>query len=85
MYFSKNSQLILALCGSISSWVEENILSSTGFVGRIAIDLVVEELSLNVCNAFWYPKSKRITAYEKFKLLSVTGGIPLYRKRDSFL
>ena len=81
MYFSKNSQLILALCGSISSWIEENILSSTGFVGRIAIDLVVEELPLNVCNAFWHPKSKRITAYEKFKLLSVTGGVPLYLER----
>ena len=81
MYFSKNSQLILALCGSISSWIEENILSSTGFVGRIAIDLVVEELPLSVCNAFWRPKEKRITAYEKFKFLSVTGGIPFYLER----
>lgn len=81
MYFSKNSQLILALCGSISSWIEENILSNTGFVGRIAIDLVLEELPLNVCNAFWHPKEARITAYEKFKLLSVTGGIPLYLER----
>lgn len=81
MYFSKNPQLILALCGSISSWIEENILSNTGFVGRIAIDLVLEELPLNVCNAFWHPKEERITAYEKFKLLSVTGGIPLYLER----
>lgn len=81
MYFSKNPQLILALCGSISSWIEENILSSTGFVGRIAIDLALEELPLNVCNAFWHPKEKRITAYEKFKLLSITGGIPLYLER----
>jgi len=81
MYFSKNPQLILALCGSISSWIEENILSNTGFVGRIAIDLVLEELPLNVCNAFWHPKEERITAYEKFKLLSVTGGVPLYLER----
>lgn len=81
MYFSKNPQLVLVLCGSISSWIEENILSSTGFVGRISIDLILEELPLNVCNAFWYPKEKRITAYEKFKLLSVTGGIPLYLER----
>lgn len=78
MYFSKNPQLILILCGSISSWIEENILSSTGFVGRITIDLILEELPLNICNAFWYPKEKRISAYEKFKLLSITGGIPLY-------
>jgi hypothetical protein len=81
MYFSKNPQLILALCGSISSWIEENILSSTGFVGRIAIDFVLDELLLDVCNAFWHPKEERITAYEKFKLLSVTGGVPLYLER----
>lgn len=78
MYFSKNAQLILILCGSISSWIKENILSSTGFVGRITIDMVLEELPLNVCNAFWHPKEKRISSYEKFKLLSVTGGVPLY-------
>ena len=81
MYFSKNPQLILVLCGSISSWIEENILSSTGFVGRITIDLILEELPLNVCNDFWYPKEDRITAYEKFKFLSVTGGVPLYLER----
>lgn len=78
LYFSKNPQLIIALCGSISSWIEKNILSSTGFVGRITIDFVLEELPLHACNAFWHPKEKRISAYEKFKLLSVTGGVPLY-------
>jgi uncharacterized protein len=78
MYFSKNPHLIIALCGSVSSWIEKNILSSTGFLGRITIDLVLEELPLEVCDAFWHPKEKRITPYEKFKLLSVTGGVPLY-------
>lgn len=78
MYFSKNPNLIIALCGSISSWIEQNILSSTGFVGRITIDLVLKELPLNVCNAFWHPKETRISSYEKFKLLSITGGVPLY-------
>lgn len=78
MYFSKNPHLIMALCGSISSWIEENILSSTGFVGRITIDLVLEELPLPACNAFWHPKEKLISAYEKFKLLSLTGGVPRY-------
>lgn len=78
MYFSKNPHLIIALCGSISSWIEKNILSDTGFLGRITIDLILEELPLHSCNAFWHPKEARITAYEKFKLLSVTGGVPLY-------
>ncbi len=81
MYFSKNPHLILALCGSISSWIEKNILSNTGFLGRIIIDLVLDELPLQSCNAFWHPKETRITAYEKFKVLSVTGGVPFYLER----
>lgn len=78
MYFSKNPHIIIALCGSISSWIEKNILSSTGFLGRITIDLILEELLLQSCNAFWRPKETRVTAYEKFKFLSITGGVPLY-------
>lgn len=78
MYFSKNPQLIMVLCGSISSWIEENILSSTGFVGRITLDLALDELPLNICNAFWHPKEQKISAFEKFKILSITGGVPRY-------
>jgi len=78
MYFSKNPNLIIALCGSVSLWIEKNILSNAGFLGRITFDLVLEELPLKVCNAFWHPKEKRITLYKKFKFLSVTGGVPLY-------
>lgn len=78
MYFSKNPQLIMALCGSVSSWLERNILSSTGFLGRVTIDMVLDELPLHACNAFWHPCETRIAAHEKFKVLSVTGGVPLY-------
>jgi len=63
------------VCGSASSWIEENLLSSTGFVGRISYTLTLEELPLPDCNRFW-PDS--IAAYEKFKILSVTGGVPKY-------
>jgi AAA+ ATPase superfamily predicted ATPase len=80
-HFSKNPHLILAICGSISSWIEENILSHTGFLGRIIIDMILDELPVQSCNAFWHPKEKRITAYEKFKILSVTGGVPFYLER----
>ncbi|MBP7074273.1 MAG: ATP-binding protein [Rhabdochlamydiaceae bacterium] len=78
LHFSNNPQLILVLCGSISSWIEKNILSSTGYLGRVSIDMVLEELPLKECNAFWHPNENRISPYEKFKVLSVTGGVPLY-------
>ena len=35
--------------------------------------MVLEELPLKTCNAFWHPKETRITAYEKFKVLSIPG------------
>lgn len=77
-YFKKNPQLVLILSGSNSTWIEKNILSSTGFVGRISLRLHLKELSLPECNRFWGAQQKNISSYEKFKLLGVTGGIPRY-------
>jgi uncharacterized protein len=78
LYFSKNPALILVLCSSISSWVEENVLKSTNFVGRISLELALGELSLPQCNRFWNDETGRISAYEKLKVLGVTGGVPRY-------
>jgi AAA+ ATPase superfamily predicted ATPase len=76
--FKKNSQLILLITGSNSTWIEKNILKSTGFLGRVSHLLYLKELPLFRCEEFWGESRKRISAYEKFKLLSVTGGIPRY-------
>lgn len=78
LYFKKNDNLILVLCGSVSVWIEKNILASTGFVGRISLDLTVKELPLCDSVKFWGKQGRQITAYEKLKVLAVTGGIPLY-------
>ena len=77
-HLKKNPQLILIVCGSVSSWIEKNILSSTGFVGRVDLVFNLEELSLHDCNKFWGIQEKNISSYEKFKILSVTGGVPKY-------
>lgn len=78
LHFKNNPKLILILCGSISSWIEQNILSSTGFMGRISLDIILEELPLHECNAFWNAERDTVSAYDKFKILSVTGGVPRY-------
>ncbi len=78
IYFAKNPNLILVLCGSVSTWIDKNILSSTGFVGRISYRLTLEELPLKECNQFWAQNGDFISAYEKLKVLSVTGGVPRY-------
>lgn len=76
--FKNNPKLMMILSGSMSSWIDENILSSTGFMGRISLELTLDELPLPVCNLFWRNKARSISSYEKFKILSVTGGVPRY-------
>lgn len=78
LQFKKNAELILILCGSVSAWIEENILQSTGFMGRLSLVLDLEELSLAECNQLFIETGFHGSAYEKFKILSVTGGIPRY-------
>ena len=75
-YFSKNNKLTLVLCGSISSWIERNVLSSTGFLGRLSMHIHLKELSLSESNEFF--GQHQTSAYEKLKILSVTGGVPRY-------
>ncbi len=69
---------MLVLCGSISTWIEKNIISHTGFLGRVSLDIVLEELPLSECIQFWGKAKNRIAPYEAFKVVSVTGGIPKY-------
>jgi uncharacterized protein len=76
--FHNNPKLMLILCGSVSSWIEKNIISSTDFLGRPHCYLRVEELPLHHCNEFWGEHRARISAYEKFKVLALTGGVPRY-------
>src|SRR3990167_9854607 len=74
-YLKKNDHLFFVICGSASAWIEQNILTSTGFVGRISYTLTLEELPLADCDQFW---PQNISAYEKLKILAVTGGVPKY-------
>lgn len=71
----KNNQLVFVVCGSASSWIEKNLLSSTGFVGRVSFTLTLDELPLIDCAKFW---PENISNFEKLKVLSVMGGIPKY-------
>lgn len=75
---SKKERLILILCGSISTWIEKNILQSTGFVGRITLVIHLKPLSIQDSICFLRKKGFSGSIYEILKILSVTGGIPWY-------
>ena len=78
VHFKKNANLVLILCGSASSWIEKNILQSTGFVGRVSFVMTLEELPLSDCQLFWGPYAQQLSTMEKLKLLAITGGVPRY-------
>jgi hypothetical protein len=78
LHFSKNQELTLILCGSISNWIEEKILNNPAFLGRISLKMHLDELPLNVCNQFWGAHREQVAAYDKLKMLSITGGVPRY-------
>ncbi|MES2204554.1 MAG: ATP-binding protein [Pseudomonadota bacterium] len=78
LHFSKNSKLILILCGSVSAWIEKKIMQSTGFIGRISLELVIQELSLFYCNQLFEALGFHHSVYEKMQYLSLTGCIPWY-------
>lgn len=75
--FKKNDGLILVLCGSVTSWIDTNILNDKGFMGRVSLTLTLDEIPLHAANAFW-GGTKHISATEKLRLLCVTGGVPRY-------
>jgi AAA+ ATPase superfamily predicted ATPase len=75
MHLKNNPSLVFIVCGSASAWIDKNILSHSGFVGRVTFALTLKELPLKDCDKFW---PKYVSFYEKLKVLAVTGGVPKY-------
>jgi len=76
--FSKHTNKIFVLCGSVSAWIARNILHSKAFVGRVSLNLVLKELPIRDCLGFWGVKADQIDTREIVDVLSVVGGIPEY-------
>ena len=77
-YWKKHDRLIVVLCGSVSTWIRENVIDNSAYLGRRSLDLVVGELPLKECVRFWGAQAERIAAKEIVDILSVTGGVPRY-------
>jgi AAA+ ATPase superfamily predicted ATPase len=74
----KHPRLILVVCGSVSTWIRDNIVESGSFYGRRSLDIVVPELPLSECVKFWGKAAFRIDFREILDFLSVVGGVPRY-------
>lgn len=70
--------ILLIFCGSVSTWIEENILKSTAFFGRINLSITVEPLSISESAELLKKMGFKGSYYDVYKLLSLLGGIPWY-------
>ena len=74
----KHDRLVLVVCGSVSSWIKDNIVDNGAYMGRRSLDIVVRELPLRECVKFWGKSLERLDVREVIDILSVVGGIPRY-------
>lgn len=81
--FSRNENVILVICGSVSSWIQQNILENTGFVGRVSREFQLLELSIAESAQLLRHSLKKISANETAQILAITGGIPKYLEEFS--
>ena len=77
-HLKKHDRLILVVCGSVSTWIRENIIDDGQFLGRRSLDVVVPELPLRECVRFWDPVRERLAPREFIDMMSITGGVPRY-------
>ncbi len=71
-------KLIVILCGSVSSWIEKNILQNTGYVGRVSKEFKLSELSISESVQMLQSYNKKFSNREFAQILSITGGVPKY-------
>lgn len=71
-------EITLIFCGSISTWIDENIINSTSFFGRIALTIDLQPLSLSECAEFLRVIGFKGSSHDVYKILAMTGGIPWY-------
>ena len=77
-YLKKRNRLVFVVCGSVSTWIRDNIIDNKAFYGRRSLDIVVPELPLSECVKFWGDKKGSVSEREVLDVLAVTGGIPRY-------
>ncbi len=78
LYLSRRSNFMLIFCGSISTWIEKNIIMSTAFYGRISLRLTVAPLPLAQCAKLLRTNGFQGNDQEIYRILSLTGGVPFY-------
>ena len=78
LVLQSHPSITLILCGSISTWIDKNIIHSTAFFGRVSLYLELTELSIPECKKMLQLRGFKGSDLDFFKILCITGGVPWY-------
>lgn len=70
--------ITVVFCGSVPTWIEENILKSTAFFGRVNLSITLTPLTIDESYSLLKTVGFQGSNYDAYKLLSIFGGIPWY-------
>ncbi len=75
---SKNN-LLMIICGSATSWIENNLINNHGgLYGRITYEIKLEPFNLHEIELFLESKNVHFSKYEIVESYMILGGIPYY-------
>ena len=75
---SQKDHVFLVFCSSVSTWIEENILKSTAFFGRVSLTIALEPFLITEGAEFLKAIGFQGSAFEVYEILSILGGVPWY-------
>jgi len=78
-FASRQSDILLIVCGSAASWIINNVIDSYGGLhNRVTETIVIEPFQLYECEAFFINKGVAFTRRQITEAYMILGGIPFY-------
>lgn len=76
---SGRDNLMLIVCGSATSWIEDNLINNYGgLYGRLTYEIKLSPFTLHECEMFFKAADLRFTRYDIIQAYMAVGGIPYY-------
>lgn len=76
---SKRDDILLIVCGSATSWIEDNLINSKGgLYGRLTRKIHLHPFTLSECKAFYKAAGIKMSLYDIAQSYMALGGIPYY-------
>ncbi len=76
---SGRDNLMLIVCGSATSWMEDNLINNHGgLYGRLTYEIKLSPFTLCECEAYFKAMDLRLTRYDIIQAYMAVGGIPYY-------